>query len=56
MNLKHFQKKYEIPFIKPKLIIFILCLPLLSCFNNESIKGERQDLYQQEMNNYLVND
>ena len=56
MNLKYFQKKYEMPFIKAKLIIFILCLPLISCFNNESLEGERQDLYQQEMDKYLVND
>ena len=56
MNLKYFQKKYDIPFIKSKLIIFILCLPLMSCFNSESIEGERQDLYQQEMDKYLVND
>ena len=38
------------------LIVFILCLPLMSCFSNESIEGERQDLYQQEMDKYLVND
>ena len=56
MNLMYFQKKYERPFIKYKLIILILCLPLLSCFSNENIKGERQDLYQQEMDKYLVND
>ncbi len=56
MNLKYFQKKYDIPFIKSKLIIFILCLPLMSCFSSESIEGERQDLYQQEMDKYLVND
>ena len=28
----------------------------MSCFNNETIKGNRQDLYQQEMDKYLVND
>ena len=37
MNLKYF-KKYEIPFFKSKLIIFILSLPLISCFNNEIIR------------------
>ncbi len=56
MNLKYFQKNYEKLFIKAKLVIFILCLPLISCFNNEIIEGERQDLYQQEMDKYLVND
>ena len=56
MNLKYFKKKYEIPFLKSKLIIFILSQPLMSCFNNETIKGNRQDLYQQEMDKYLVND
>ena len=56
MNLKYFQKKYEILFIRFKLIILILCLPLLSCSNNEILEGERQDLYQQEMDKYLVND
>lgn len=56
MNLKYFKKKYEMPFIKCKLIIFILCLPLLSCFNNEIIEGERLDLYRKEMDAYLDND
>ena len=56
MSLKYLQKKYEIPFIKSKLLTFILYLPLLACFNNQSIEGERLDLYQQEMDAYLVND
>ena len=56
MKFKYFKKKYEISFFKSKLIIFIFGLPLISCFNNETIKGERQDLYQQEMDKYLVND
>ncbi len=56
MNFKYFLKKYEMPFVKSKLVFFILYLPLLACFNNESIKGERLDLYQQEMDSYLEND
>ena len=38
MNLKYLKKKNEILFFKFKLIIFILSLPLMSCFNNETIK------------------
>ena len=56
MNLKYLKKKNVILFFKSKLIIFILSLPLMSCLNNETIKGNRQDLYQQEMDKYLVND
>ena len=55
MNLLYFKKKYKLSSSALKLLLFILCFPLLSCFNNKNIEGERLDLYQQEMETYLTN-
>ena len=54
MNLLYFKKKYKVPRYALKLLLFTLCFPLLSCFNNKNIEGERLDLYQQEMDTYLT--
>lgn len=55
MKSLFFLKKYYSHFCKLIVIVF-LCFPLLSCFNNEKIEGERLDLYKLEMEKYLTND
>ena len=53
MKSLYFNQKNKIIYSKLKSLVFILFLPLMSCFNNESIEGERLDLYQLEMDTHL---
>ena len=53
MNSLYFNQRNKIIYSKLKSFLFIFCLPLMSCFNNESMEGERLDLYQFEMDTHL---
>ena len=53
MKSLYFHKKNKILHSKLRSLVFILCMPLMSCFNNEKIEGERLDLYQLEMDTHL---
>ena len=53
MKSLYFNQKNKIIYSNLKSFLFIFCLPLISCFNNESIEGERLDLYLSEMDTHL---
>ena len=53
MNSLYFNQRNKIIYYKLKSFLFIFCLLLMSCFNNESMEGERLDLYQFEMDTHL---
>ncbi len=53
MKPLYFNQESKIIYSKLKSFLFIFCLPLMSCFNNESMEGERLDLYQSEMDTHL---
>ena len=53
MKSLYFHKKNKILHSKLRSLVFILCMSLISCFNNERIEGERLDLYQLEMDTHL---
>ncbi len=53
MNSLYFNQRNKIIYSKLKSFLFIFCLSLMSCFNNESMDGERLDLYQFEMDKHL---
>ena len=53
MNSLYFNQRNKIIYYKLKSFLFIFCLLLMSCFNNESMEGERLDLYQLEMDSHL---
>ena len=55
MKSLYFNPKYKITYSKLKSLLLIICLPLMSCLNNNTIEGERLNLYRLEMDTYLNN-